>query len=242
MTLTEAQCRAARSAGILYLLMAVTAPFALIYVPSKLVVTGDATATADRFRAAETLARAGIGVELFHQVLVIFVVLALYRLFKAVNERHAVQVVVLGALVSVPIVFVNVLNELAALALVGDAEFLSVIARPQRDALAYLFVRLHDRGLVVASIFWGLWLFPLGMLAIRSRFVPRILGVLLIIAGVGYLASSTVLLVFPRFADVVVPVASILYFGELPFIFWLVVWGFRVRPSLAPAMEARAAH
>ncbi|HZO20649.1 MAG TPA: DUF4386 domain-containing protein, partial [Gemmatimonadaceae bacterium] len=101
-----------------------------------------------------------------------------------------------------------------------------MIARPQRDALAYLFVRLHDRGLVVASIFWGLWLFPLGMLAIRSRFVPRILGVLLIIAGGGYLASSTVLLVLPRFADVVVPVASILYFGELPFIFWLVVWGF----------------
>ena len=242
MTLTEEQCRAARSAGILYLLMAVTAPFALIYVPSKLVVTGDATATADRFRAFETLARAGIGAELFHQVVAIFVVLALYRLFKAVNERHAVQVVVLGALVSVPIVFVNVLNELAALALVGDAEFLSVIARPQRDALAYLFVRLHERGLVVASIFWGLWLFPLGMLAIRSRFVPRILGVLLIIAGVGYLASSTVLLVFPRFADVVVPVASVLYFGELPFVVWLVVWGFRVRPSIAPAVEASAAH
>lgn len=154
-TISESQCKAARVAGILYLLIAISAPFALIYIPSKLIVPGDATATADRFQASESLVRVGIGFELFHQALAIFLVLALYRLFKAVDEKHAVLMVILGALVSVPIVFLNVLNEVAALILVSDADVLSVLGKPQRDTLAYLFVRLHEQGLIIASIFLG---------------------------------------------------------------------------------------
>ena len=160
MTISESQCKAARVAAVLYLLL-LTAPIGLIYVPSKLIVSGDATATADRLRASESLLRIGIGSELFHQAIAIFLVLALYRLFKAVNETLAKQVVILGALVSVPIVFVNVLNEIAAQVLVSGADFLSVFEKPQLDALAYLFLRLHSRGLTVVSVFWGLWLFRL---------------------------------------------------------------------------------
>jgi hypothetical protein len=92
---------------------------------------------------------------LFHQAVAIFLVLALYRLFKAVNEKYAVLMVILGALVSVPIVFLNVLNEVAAVVLVSGAGFLSVFDQPQLDALAYLFLRLHEQGLIVASVFWG---------------------------------------------------------------------------------------
>ncbi len=236
-TISESQRKAARVAGGLYLLMAISAPFALIYVPSKLIVRGDATATADRFRASEFLVRMGIGSELFHQAVAIFLVLALYRLFKAVNEKHAVQMVILGALVPVPIVFLNVLNEIAALVLVSGADFLSVFAKPQLDALTYLFVRLHEQGLIVASIFWGLWLFPFGMLVIRSGFVPRVLGVLMMIAGVSYLASSSTSLVLPRYADVVDQFAMVLALGELPFMFWLWIWCLKLRPSVAPAAE-----
>ena len=119
-----------------------------------------------------------------------FLVLVLYRLFKPVNDMLAKQLLILGALVSVPIVFVNVLNHIAALILASGADFLSVFEKPQLDALAYLFVRLHSQGITVASIFWGLWLFPFGMLVIRSGFIPRVLGFLLMIAGVGYLASA----------------------------------------------------
>lgn len=234
-TISESQCKAARVAGILYLLIAISAPFALIYIPSKLIVSGDATATADRFQASESLVRVGIGFELFHQTLAIFLVLALYRLFKAVDEKHAVLMVILGALVSVPIVFLNVLNEVAALILVSDADVLSVLGKPQRDTLAYLFVRLHEQGLIIASIFWGLWLFPLGMLVLRSGFIPRVLGVLLMVAGIGYLASSATSLVLPGYADVVGQFVAVLYFGELPFIFWLLIWGIKLRPSIAPA-------
>lgn len=240
MTISESQCKAARVAAVLYLLMTVSAPFALIYVPGKLMVPGDATATVDRLRDSEFLLRAGIASELFHQAIAIFLVLALYRLFKAVSETHAVLMVILGALVSVPIVFLNVLNEIAALVLVGGGDFLSAFDRPQLDALAYLFLRLHEQGLIVASIFWGLWLFPLGMLVIRSGFVPRVLGFLTMIAGVAYLAGAFASLVLPRYADPVGQFATALYFGELPFIVWLLLWGVRLRASIGQAESASA--
>ena len=225
----------ARVAGFLYLLLALIAPIGLLYVPGKLIVSGNATATADNIRASEGLLRVGIASELIHQIIAVFLVLALYRLFKAVDETLARQVVILGALLSVPIMFVNVLNDVAALVLVSGADFLSVFEKPQLDALAYLFLRLHSQGITVASIFWGLWLFPFGMLVIRSGFIPRVFGVLLMIAGVAYLASSFATLVLPRYAPLVEKVAMPLYFGELPIIFWLLIWGAKTRPADAPA-------
>lgn len=215
----------ARFAGLLYLLMALSAPIGLLYVPGKLIVPGNATATADRIRASEGLLRAGIASELIHQIIAVFLVLALYRLFKAVDEALARQMVILGALVSVPIVFVNVLNDVAALTLVSGADFLSVFEKSQLDALAYLFLRLHGQGITVASIFWGLWLFPFGMLVIRSGFIPRLFGYLLMLAGVGYVASSFATLVLPQYADLVAKITMPLAFGELPIIAWLLIRG-----------------
>jgi hypothetical protein len=134
-------------------------------------------------------------------------------------------------LVSVPIVFVNVLNNIAALVLVSGADFLSVFEKPQLDALAYLFLRLHSQGITVASIFWGLWLFPFGMLVIRSGFIPRLLGILLMIAGVAYLASAFATLFLPQYAPLVSQIALPLEVGELPIIFWLLIWGAKTRPA-----------
>jgi hypothetical protein len=148
-------------------------------------------------------------------------------LFKPVDDALAKQVVVLGALVSVPIVFVNVLNDLAALILVSGADFLSVFEKPELDALAYFFVRVHEQGIFVASVFWGLWLFPFGMLVIRCGFIPRPLGFLLLAAGVGYLVNSFTALVMPQHLKVVSSVVGLLQFGELPIIFWLLIWGAR---------------
>jgi hypothetical protein len=154
-------------------------------------------------------------------------------LFKAVNEALAKQLVILGALVAVPIMFVNVLNEIAALVLVTGADFLTVFEKPQLDALAYLFLGLHGQGITVASIFWGLWLFPFGILVIRSGFIPRVFGVLLMIAGVGYLASALATLVLPRYAPLVSRVALPLEAAEVPIIFWLLIWGAKTRPTEA---------
>ena len=161
----------ARIAGLLYLLASIIGFFCLAYVPGKLIVSGDATATANHIRASETILRFGIASELTSFIIFIFVVLALYRLFKAVSEKHAVAMATL-LLVSIPISLLNVLNEVAALILVSGADFLSAFEKGQLDALAYLFLRLHGQGFVVAEIFWGLWLFPFGILVIRSGFIP----------------------------------------------------------------------
>jgi len=221
--------KAARIAGFLYLLVVITAPFGLVYVPGAIIVRGDATATANHIRASEWILRLGIASELVHQIIGIFVVLALFRLFRRVSEMLAWQVVILGALVSVPIMFLNVLNEIAALLLVSGAGFLSVFDQRQLDALAYLFLRLHGQGIFIAAIFWGLWLFPFGVLVMRSRFIPSVLGLLLIVAGCAYLVSSFTTLIVPQYAQRVDQVALAFEICELPIVFWLVIWGARPR-------------
>jgi hypothetical protein len=219
----------ARIAGLLYLLASIIGFFCLAYVPGKLIVSGDATATANHIRASETLLRFGIASELTSFIIFIFVVLALYRLFKAVSEKHAMAMATL-LLVSIPISLLNVLNEIAALILVSGADFLSAFEKGQLDALAYLFLRLHGQGFVVAEIFWGLWLFPFGVLVIRSGFIPRFLGVLLFIAGSGYLTNSFTSLLLPSYRHLIDQFAMVLEAGELPIIFWLLIWGAKDQP------------
>ena len=107
--------------------------------------------------------------------------------------------VILGGLMPATIDFLNVLNDAAALMLVRGADFLSVFEKPQRDALAMLFLRLHQHEVVAAEILWGLWLFPLAILVYRSRFLPRFLGVWLIINGLAYLTMSFAGLLLPQY-------------------------------------------
>ena len=150
----------ARIAGFLYLLLVIAGPIRLMYIPSKLFVHGNASATANNIAAHETLFRLGIVSDLFCGAILIFLVLALYRLLKGVDQNHAVLVVILGGLIPATIDFLNVLNDAAALMLVRGADFLSVFEKPQRDALAMLFLRLHHQEILAAEIFWGLGCFP----------------------------------------------------------------------------------
>ena len=216
----------ARIAGMLYILVAVTGPLSLVYIPGKLFVPGAVVTIADNIRASTTLLRMGIASELFYQAVEVFLVLVLYGLFKDVNRNLARQMAVLG-FIPIPIVFVNILNEVAALMFAGDAKFLLSMGRPQLDTLATSFAFLHSQGLEVAAIFWGLWLFPLGLLIIRCGFIPRFLGVLVMIAGVGYLLGSFSSLVLPQYHGLLGSAAVILEVGELPIILWLLIWGAR---------------
>jgi len=209
---------------LLYFLASVPAPFGLIYVPNKLIVLNDATATANHIRASESLLRFGIACELLTSTAFIVVAVALYRLFKAVNETHALAMMIL-ILVSIPISLLGVVNEVVALIVVSGANFLSVFDAGQLNVLAYILMRLHSRTLLVAEIFWGLWLFPFGILVIRSRFIPRFLGYLLFLAALGYLASSVTFLLLPAYGDVVDKFATNLTVCELPIILWLLIWG-----------------
>jgi hypothetical protein len=224
----------AHVAGVLYVLASITAVFAWVYVNGKIFVRDDATATANNIRLSETLLRLGIASELIGSIIFIFVVLALYRLFKAVSEKHAMAMAIL-LLISMPISLLAVLGELAALIVAGGANFLSTFDQHQLDSLSYLFFRLHGQALVVAQIFWGLWLFPFGVLVVRSHFIPRFLGYLLWIAAFGYIANSAAPLLMPAYRQAVAQFADPLQMAELPIIFWLLIWGAKVKPIPATA-------
>jgi hypothetical protein len=213
-----------RFAGLLYVLTSIVGFFAMGYVPGKLIVHGNAAATANNIATHEALFRLGIAGALIGQAAFIFVALALYDLLKGVNQRHA-SLMVLLILVSVPIAFFNEVNSIAALVLVRGADFLSVFEKPQRDALAMLFVNLHHYGIVVAEIFWGLWLFPLGLLVYRSRFLPRFLGIWLILAGLAWLVLSLTGILMPEYQNKVNTFSQPAMIGEIVFMFWLLIKG-----------------
>src|SRR5258705_4170195 len=151
--------KAARFAGAVYLGLVLTAPFSLMYVPGKLIVRGDATSTAAYVVNHEMMFRLCIVSELFSSVIFICLGMAFYRLLSGVNKTWA-RLMVGFVLVSATVGFFNVLNYIAALTLFRGADFLTAIGEPQRNALAYLFIRLHNQGEFMNEIFWGLWLFP----------------------------------------------------------------------------------
>jgi uncharacterized protein DUF4386 len=219
--------KAARIAGAVYLSMVLTAPFSLIYVPSKLIVRGNATATANNILAHETLFRLSIVGELLGQVIFICLAIALYRLLRDVNKTWA-WLMVSFVLVAAAVGFSNVLNNIAALLLFRGGEFLDVVNKTQRDALGMLFVRLHSQGNFINEIFWGLWLFPFGLLVFRSRFLPRILGVWLMINCFGWLLLSMTAQCFPAYYQATFRFSQPVLFGELAIMLWLLIKGAKV--------------
>jgi len=227
-----------RYAGLLYVLMSIIGFFAMGYVPDKLIVSGNAAATANNIAASETLFRLGIAGQLIGQAGFIFVAWALYDLLKGVNRRHASLMVILIAL-SIPIAFLNELNSFAALVLVRGADFLSTFDKPQRDALAMLFLNLHGRGIVVAEIFWGLWLFPLALLVYKSRFLPRFLGIWLALAGFAWVILSLTSILLPQYQGKVNSYCQPAFFGEIALMLWLLIRG--AKPQTAGAAASSSA-
>lgn len=213
-----------RVAGFLYLLL-LAAPLRLIYIPNTLFVHGDATATANNILEHETLFRLGMFSELFCGIVLIFLTLAFFRLFKGVSRYHAVLVIILGGVMPACINFFNVINDAAVLILVRGADFLSVFDKPQRDALAMLFLRLHGQEIVAAQILWGLWLIPLAVLVYRSGFLPRFIGVWLVINGCAYVAMSVTGLLWPQHQIGISGVMFPALLGEMALMLWLMIKG-----------------
>lgn len=216
-----------RVAGLLYLLLAILAPYRLMYLPSTLFVSGNASATANNIAGHELLFRFGIITDLLCGVTIVFVTLALYRLLKDVNHNLAVLMVIVGGILPAAIDFFNILNDAAALTLIRGADFLSVFDQPQREALAMLFLRLHHQVVLGAEILWGLWLFPFGILVYRSGFLPRFLGVWLLINGVAYIIVSFIGFLLPQYETTVSNYLFPALLGEIAIIVWLVIKGAR---------------
>jgi hypothetical protein len=213
----------ARVAGALYLTLLPLGVFGM-YVASNLVVPGDAARTASNILASESIFRLGIVSALLVQIVNIFVVLALYKLLKPVNKSMALFMVIF-LLVGVPVAMLNELNQFAVLLLMHGADRMAGFTTGQIQALMPFFLDLHNLGISIAGIFWGLWLFPMGYLVFKSGFLPKLLGILLIIGCFGYLVDSFVAFLFPDFG---VNIALFTFWGEVLFPLWLLVKGVNV--------------
>jgi len=218
----------ARIAGLLYLAVVVTGPFVLIYVPGKLFVLGDAGATAANILAHQSLFRAHIAVGLISELFFIATVLALYRLLRGVHPELAAAMAIL-VLIDAPLAFLGVANEVATLSLLRGAGGLSVFDAPQRDALATLLITVDAQATLVSEIFWGLWLLPLGVLVHRSGFIPRALGVWLLVNGLAYVALASTGLFAPQHLEQATAIATPVLFGEVALMLWLLIVGARER-------------
>lgn len=227
--------KSARTAGWLYLVLVILGLVNLIYIPSKLIVRGNAAATAQKILESEPLFRFSIASGVVSLVVFLFLALALYRLFKEIDQPLAMLMVIL-VLVQIPIGFVDEVNQLAVLVLLRGADFLSVFDQPHREALAMLFLKLSGQMTIVTEILWGLWLFPLGLLVFRSGFLPRFLGVWLIINGVAYVVTSFVGMLSPQHMEFVSKITFPALLGELAFMLWLVLRGARPKQPAEPSL------
>ncbi len=227
----------ARLAGVWYLILAICGGFAEFGVRQRLLVPGDAAATAENLLSSARLFRLGIGAELIGQVVFVLLAFALYDLLKVVHRRRATTMVVL-ALIAVTITCVNLVAQAAALQVLEGGAWSSVFDAGQRAGLSMFFLDLHRVGYgVVAQVFFGAWLLPLAGLIWASGFVPRLVGGLVGLAGVGYLADVATALLVPR-AGVVV--SEFTFVGELVLMLWLLVRGVNaVRPPNGSTDEGR---
>jgi hypothetical protein len=226
----KAQKKIARVAGLLYFILAITGAYGIMYVPSSIIVMNDSAATTSNIIANEFLFRTGIFSNLVCQTTFIFLALALYNLFKEVSEKLAKMMVAL-VIVSVPIAFLIIFNQLLILITLKEG-FMTSFEAIQQQSMAMIFLKMYNQGNVVIGIFWGLWLIPFGLLAYRSIFIHKIVGVLLVIGGISYVVDASVFVLVPAFHPTTATLVAI--FGsvsELSAVLWLLIVGVRERSA-----------
>lgn len=224
----------ARLAGVLYLLLAVLSGWAFFNLTS-MIVPGNAAETAANLRASEPVFRIGILSDLSGQAIFAVLVLVLYRLLKPVNKNQA-RLMVSLVIVSVALQSMSLINQMAALILLNGADYLSVFSAAQVDALILFFLNMHKAGFsIIAQVFFGLWLIPLGVLIYKSGFMPKILGILLVVAAFGYLGDVVTFFLLP---DLGLTVSEFTFIGELLLMLWLLIKGVNVEVWKQRSLEA----
>jgi hypothetical protein len=227
----------ARIAGFLYLMVIGFGVFALMYVRTTLIVPGDAAATANRIAASDGLFRVGVVSELIMYGCFLLLPLPLYMLLKPVNKTLA-RLMVLFVFVSVPIGMLNALNNLAAVSLLSDAGYWVAFTTEQVQAQMMYFLNLHELGYLIGQVFFGLWLIPLGYLAFKSGYFPRVLGVLVILGGFAQLTDTFASLLFPSYDGLFLTVIGVFGFSEILFCVWLLLIGVKIQRPQAISSTA----
>jgi hypothetical protein len=178
----------ARAAGILYLLLIISGFIYLVFIPLELIDLQNATKTLENIRSSELLFRLGIVTAICSSLLFMLLPLALYNLLQKVNKVSA-KFMVLFALISIPISFVNILNKFSVLTLINKSEYAQKIGQAEFQTQVMLYLENYNNGVQVSQIFWGLWLLPFGYLVYKSGFLPKVLGVFLMAGCFGYLIT-----------------------------------------------------
>lgn len=221
----------ARFVGLLYLIWVISGFYGIMYIPSQTFVTGDAAATANKILANEFLFRTGLMNDLISGIVWVLMSVAIYRLFKQVNEYQAKLLVAL-VIVQVPAGFIMGALNIAALMLF-KGQILNTFEPVQRQDLAMLFFKINGYGTIMLEMFWGLWLLPFGQLVYRSRFIPRILGVFLILNGIAYIIHCTAHILFPNYQELVSKFALPFWtLGEISIMLWLLIKGVSSKKAL----------
>ena len=229
--------KTARIAGFLYLILIICGMFSYMFVNSRLIVPGDAATTINNIMASKSLYVSGIISWLISETAFVLLVYVLYKLLKPVNKNHAL-LMVMFVLVAVPISFINELNKFAALLLLSGADYLTAFTANQLHALVPLFLDLNEYGIHINSMFFGLWLLPLGYLVFKSGYIPRILGILLMIGWLGYMLEFFTFFLFPDFNAAIEPVFMITGIGEFLLVLWLLIKGVNVKQWEKRALES----
>jgi hypothetical protein len=218
----------ARIAGALYLIVIVGGTFAELFVRARLVVPGNAVATAHNILVHDLLYRLGFVVELFYCVCNVPLLLILYNLFKVVNKNVAMTM--LGfAFLADAIESMSLLAHLAPLEILSGGTSLRAFTVEQLDAATYLAVQLFERGFAISLVFFGFACLTMANLILRSWFIPRIIGALLAIEGVGYLINSVTLFLSPALHARIFPYFSATAIAEVALCLWLLVMGVNVQ-------------
>jgi hypothetical protein len=218
----------ARLAGLLYLVIAIAAIVAHMYVPAQLMVPGDAAATANNILAAKPLFRIGIGSEFVVLISEIVLSILLYVLFKPVSKTLSLIAAVFR-LAMTTIHAINLLNSFFVLLLLSGADYLAVFETEQLHALVLLFLNAHHYGFEIGIVFLAPHAFVLGYLIFKSGYFPRILGILFTVAACGYLIDSTALLFVPGYDATPAFIALPIAIAEIAFPLWLLIKGVNVK-------------
>ena len=197
-----------------------------MYVSSQIIAKDDAFTTAKNMLANEFLFRTGIINDFISNTIFVLLVLVLYRLFKQVNE-HQAKLMVAFVIVQIPFAFFMEALNITSLMIV-KAEILKTLEPNQRQDLVMLFLKINDYGALTLEIFWGLWLIPFGQLVYKSIYIPRIFGILLIIAGIAYINDSFVAILFPSYSAFLnLPTLLLVAIGEISITLWLIIKGIK---------------
>lgn len=225
--------KTARLAGLLYFIWFLTGMYAMFYIPSHINTEGDAVTASRDILANEFLFRTSIINGIFSSIIWIFMVLVFYRLFKSVCDRQA-KLLVAFVIVQVPTVFFMEAFSITSL-MIFKGKILKSFDLIQRNDVAMLFLNINEYLVLTLEVFWGMWLFPLGILIYKSRFLPRFLGVWLFINGFAFLVLSYIGLMLPQFKHIAFKIALPAMLGEVALMLWLLIMGAKNKIQTVPS-------